>query len=204
MHLDRALFPPLFEQVRKVQETMRQYCLADDSIPLPKQNLRFAIEQEYDVSIEVYTVPLDSSLLRGMIEMYEGRSVIYVDGELSSAWTRYVFAKEASHHLLDDDEFHTTNPLGIIEYIVIDEDEIDGTVAAPKDVATESLTKFAAIELLFPFDMRRKCKEEVETGEKTLYSVAEYFDIPEHLVQFALSDLYADFSASVWAKIEDS
>ena len=68
MRLKRAAFPPLFEQVRKVQETMRTYCIEGDAIPIPMQNLRYAIEQEYGVKIDVYTVPLESDFLRGRFE----------------------------------------------------------------------------------------------------------------------------------------
>lgn len=187
MKLNGNFFPPLFEEVRKVQGTLWDYCLAGDSIPLPKDNLWYAVEQEYNVTVEVRTVPLGSSspLLRGMIEIYEDRSVIYIDGELGSAWTRYVFAKEICHHLVNNDEFRTANPLNVIEPIVLDETDIDGDAIYSPDVATEFLTKFAAVELLFPFEMRARCLLETGNGTETSYSIAEHFDIPEHLVQDA-------------------
>ena len=66
---------------------------------------------------------------------------------------------------------------------------------------SESLTKFAAIELLFPYEMRLICKKEVEAGEKSTYEISEHFDIPEHLVQYALSDLYMNFAKWTWNKL---
>ena len=77
-----------------MQATLRLYCIPGDAIPLPHDNLKYAIEQTYDVEITTYTVPLNSMLLRGSIEIYPEKSVIYIDDELNSAWTRYVFAKE--------------------------------------------------------------------------------------------------------------
>lgn len=180
---------------------MAQYCVAGDAIPLPKDNLKYAIEQEYNVSIDVYTVPLESTLLRGMFERYEGGSKIYLDGALSSAWTRYVFAKEVSHHLIANASFQTDDPYEMISAVLLDEKDIDGTGVAPLDVQSESITKYAAIEILFPYEMRVELKKQIESGEKTSYEIATYIDIPEHLVQFALSDAYMNFSASVWAEI---
>ena len=193
--LDRDRFPPLFQEVRRVRETLEQYCIAGDAIPVPRDNLKYAIEQEYDVKIEVYSVPLDTDLLRGLIEFYEWGSKIYLDGELNSAWMRYVFAKEASHHLLANSEYWTENPLNMIT-TVLDELPIDGI--ASLDVQSESLTKYAAIELLFPYNMRVELKKQIEDGEKSTYEISEDFDIPEHLVQYSLADPYMSFSTSIW------
>lgn len=201
MRLNGNLFPPLFNEVRKVQETMNRYCLAGDAIPVPKQNLKVAIQETYGVKIKIRTVPLDSSLFRGLIEIYDDHSMIYIDGLLNSAWTRYVHAKEVSHHLLSGEEFYTTNPIATIDYMVLDASDIDGLAPGPsKDVEAEVLTKFAAIEFLFPSEMRDQCKKEIvdPNHSATTYSIAEHFDIPEHIVQFALSDPYITHAKSVW------
>ena len=198
MKLDRRLFPPLFQEVASVQATLRLYCISGDAIPLPHDNLQYAIEQTYGVEITTYIVPLNSMLLRGSIEIYPEKSVIYVDGELNSAWTRYVFAKEACHHLLNGEDYHTNDPIAVIEDIILDESEIDGDHGAALDVQAETLTKFAAIELLFPREFRGTCKEEVEEGEKSTYEISTHFDIPEHLVQFALANNYMNFSRRIW------
>ena len=199
MKLDAALLLPLFRQVKQVQDALKSYCIAGDSIPLPNDNLQYAIEQIYGISIEVRLIPFDSDLLRGSIERYSDKSIIYIDRELNSAWTRYVFAKEVCHHLLDDDEFHTLDPVGIVETIVLDESPFNETNGfAHADVQSEFLTKFAAIELLFPQEFRENCKEEVKSGNKSMYQVSEYFDIPEHLIEVALAGRYMEFSDDVW------
>ena len=201
MKIDGALLVPLFQGVKRVQETMHSYCLASDSTPLLQDNLQYAIEHMYGITIEVRLVPLSSRLLRGLIERHPQKSVIYIDSELNSAWTRYVFAKEVSHHLLDDDEFHTLDPVAIAESIVMDESTFNETNGfARADVQSEFLTKFAAIELLFPQEFRENCKEEVKSG-KSMYQVSEYFDIPEHLIEFALTDYYMQLSKNVWDKV---
>ena len=202
MKLDGNLFPPLFREVRRVQETMWQYCIAGDSIPVQRDNLQFAIEQMYGVVIEPRFVPLGSRLLRGLIEIYPDKSIIYIDGELNSAWRHYVFAKEACHHLLDGENYYTLEPIKVIEAIVVEENEIDGEPSSSLDVQAEMLTKFAAIELLFPLEFRIECQADVKNGDRSTYEIAESFDIPEHLVQYALTDRYMDYSRHIWSQLD--
>ena len=201
MKISAVLFPPLFREVKKVQETLLLYSIAGDSIPLPNANLQYAIEQTYGVTIEPRTVPLDSNLLRGLFEKYDRRSIIYIDGELNSAWTRYVFAKEVCHYLLEGDEFLTIDLTKVIETIVLDDPEPSGDAALGSDVQAELLTKFAAIELLFPLEFMDLCKEEIDQGIKSSYEISVHFDIPEHLVQYALTDNYIGFSKNIWGNI---
>ena len=198
MKLDGNLFPLLFKEVEKVQDILRLYCLPGDAIPLPHDNLQYAIEQTYGVEITTRIVPLDSKLLRGSIKIYPKRSIIYIDSELNSAWTRYVFAKEACHHLLNGEDYHTDDLLTVIENIILGESEIDEERSSALDVQAEILTKYAAIELLFPREFRDNCEEEVRNGGKSTYEISAYFDIPEHLVQFSLAKNYVNFSRRIW------
>jgi hypothetical protein len=201
MKLNTALFPPLFGEVKKVQDTLVSYCIAGDTIPLPNDNLQYAIEQTYDVRISPCIAPLGSSLLRGLFEKYHHGSTIYIDGDLNSAWSRYVFAKEACHHLLSGDEFLTLDLTKVIKTIVLDDPEFNGSTTADSDVQSELLTKFSAIELLFPLQFRDQCKVEVDNGVKSSYEISVYFDIPEHLIQGALTDNYMSFSKHIWEKV---
>ena len=82
--------------------------------------------------------------------------------------------------------------------------EIEETNGFAQDVQSEILTKFAAIELLFPLEFRDHCKEEVEVGTKSIYDLSIYFDIPEHLVEYALADRYMRYSESIWAQVNEN
>ena len=201
MKLDQALFLPLFQEVKIVQDTLSTYCIAGDEIPIPQDNLQYAIEQTYGVKISTKIVPLGSTLLRGAIECYPKKSVIYIDEELNATWTRYVFAKEVCHHLLNGEEYRTNDLISVIEYVVLDESDIDGAHSVALDVQAEMLTKFAAIELLFPIEFRDIAKREVANGEKSTYEISAHFGIPEHLVQFAMSGHYMAFSRRIWDRI---
>ena len=117
-----------------MQDTLVSYCIAGDTIPLPNDNLQYAIEQTYDVKISPRIAPLGSSLLRGLFEKYHHGSTIYIDNELNSAWNRYVFAKEACHHLLSGDEFLTIDLTKVIKTIVLDDPEFNGSTTPDSDV----------------------------------------------------------------------
>ena len=203
MRFNGDVFVPLFRQVQRVREAMELYCIAADTIPGPMDNLKQAIEQTYDVTISLQIVPIDSSMLRGSIERYSKRTVINVDGELNSQWTRYVITKEMCHHLVDGDDFRTTDPTTVIETVILDDPELDKNGATAMDVQSEYLTKLAAIELLFPLTFRDKCIEEIARGKNTTYEISVYFDIPEHLVEYALTENYMKFSKATWARVEE-
>ena len=201
MLLDYKLFVPLFEQIRNVQRTLNDYCLAPDKVPVSLDDLKYAIEQEYGTRITHKLIPIRNELLRGMIEMYDDHSVIYVDSGLSHAWIRYVVVKEMSHHLVNDVEYWTIDPSAIIEHIV--QDGVgDAQEAAPLDVATEYLTKLAAVELLFPFSLREAARARIAQDEQTLYTTAEWLEMPEHLVEFALSDRYTELAQGIWKQLD--
>ena len=180
---------------------MKTYCISGDAIPISMDNLQFAIEQTYNVKIETRKVPLDSELVRGMIETYEGRSTIYIDDRLNLEWSRYVFAKEACHHLLKDPEFYTDDPIGIIKSVLWDVSVEDGNSTPSLDVLSEELTKFAVIELLFPIEFRDSCKAQINANEASIYDIAARFEIPMHLVEIALSDSYMAIATKIWGEI---
>ena len=113
--------------------------------------------------------------------------------------------KKLSHHLLDGQQFYTLDPAVVIEAIVLNESEIEETNGFHQDVQSEILTKFAAIELLFPLEFRDRCKNEVEVlGTKSTYDLSMYFDIPEHLIEYALTDRYMKYSKGIWAQVSRS
>ncbi len=180
---------------------MKAYCISGDAIPVSIDNLKFAIEHTYNVKIETRMVPLGSKLIRGMIEVYEGESIVYIDDKLNLAWSRYVFAKEACHHLLKGTEYYTDDPIGVIEDILLDVSVEDGSSTPGLDVQSEELTKYAVIELLFPMDFRDSCKNEINANNTSIYDIAARFEIPMHLVEIALTDVYMEFAKKVWGEI---
>ena len=102
-----------------------------------------------------------------------------------------------SHHLLSEEEFRTSDPTSVIETVVLDDPEFDETAMSAMDVQAEILTKFAAVEFLFPFSFRiQRKRESVST-----YKISAEFNIPENLVQAAMTKKYMDFSVEMWGLV---
>ena len=115
---------------------------------------------------------------------------------------RHLPIAEISHHLLHQDEYFSLNIMSTIDYIILDEREIDGDAVHPsKDIQAEMITKFSAMEFVFPYEFREISKAEIASGKTTAFAVAAHFDIPEHIVQYALSDKYMEYAKRVWAEI---
>lgn len=199
MRVKYAAIPAVFAEARKVREALREYCLAPDKVPVSLDDISRAIEHLYGIKITTRLVPLNSRLLRGMIEIYDKTATIYIDAELNTPMTRYVQVKEAAHVMIVNAENITKDPGAIIQFFVqaglLPKDD-DGN--HPDDILAEELTKFVAIELLFPHELRKAAQERIAANEDTLFTIAEWLHIPEHLVEFALSDTYMTLSNKIY------
>ncbi len=193
MRVKAAHLPVIFEEVRKVREWLARYCQGPDKVPVSLDDITTAIKELYGTEITTQLVPIDSPLLRGMIEIYDKKATISVDANLNTPNTRYVFVKEACHIMLLNAENATKDPGAIIEYYVHTRPDEDNG-AHPDEIVCEEITKYGAIELLFPPALRRAAKEKIAAGEATLFTIGEGLHISENLVEFALTDWYMDLS----------
>lgn len=195
MRLKVEALAAAFTEIKKIREAVNAYCLAPDKVPVSLDDITMAVEQTYDTTIEITLVPLNSRLLRGMIEIYPKRACIYIDAELNTPWTRYVQTKEVGHLMIINAENCTADPTALIEYCVQAGLLAKDDGEHPSDILTEEVTKFIAIELLFPPELRAPAKQRIADGADTLFTIAEWLHIPEHLVEFALTDSYMALSA---------
>jgi hypothetical protein len=199
MQVKIAALAAAFTEIKKVREAVNAYCLAPDKVPVSLDDLTMAVEQIYDIKISITLVPLNSRLLRGMIEIYPNRASIYIDAELNTPWTRYVQVKEIGHIMVMNADNCTNDPTALIEYCVQAGLLAKDDGEHPSDILTEEVTKFVAVELLFPPELREPAKRRIAAGEDTLFTIAEWLHIPEHLVEFALTDKYMGIAAALRA-----
>jgi hypothetical protein len=182
----------VFQEVRKVHAWLANYCGAADKIPVSLDDITTCVKDLYGTDLTTRLVKINSPLLKGMIEIYEGgKATVTVDAELNLADTRYVFVKEAFHVPLWKIENETKDPGLIIEHYVHKLPRENGD---HQDVLCEEITKYGAIEILFPPALRKDAKERILRGDATLFTIAEDLRIPEHLVDFALADGYMEIS----------
>jgi Zn-dependent peptidase ImmA (M78 family) len=199
MQVSLDALPVVFVEAKKVKEALDQYCLAPDKVPVSVDDILFAINELYGVSVTVKLVPLATSHVRGNIEIYEGLAVIHLNSALNLQTSRYVVVKEACHVMLMNAENCTEDPTSIIEFFVQEGLATNGNL--PADVLSEELTKFGAVELLFPHTLRQAAKERLASGADTLFTLSEWLAIPDHLVEYALSDRYMEMCARLRAKL---
>jgi hypothetical protein len=156
-------------------------------------DLTLGFEEMYGVKISTYLSPgHKGELLRGAYLRLGNQVGIYFDADLSEDWRRYVATKEMCHLILSDSDYFTQDPVTLIELLVYEETTpLDG--AAPLDLVSDSMTKLAAVELLFPHEYRDAAKAKLADGSKSIFGLAQDFQIPSHVIGFALSETYSGY-----------
>lgn len=187
MRIKKTAIKAALDEIRNVQGTLDQYCLAPGKIPVSMDDLTYCIEQQYEMKATMNLVPLEhaNERLRGAVKLYENRADIYVDSSLNLQWKRYVYTKELGHIMLNNTNNHTDDPTEVIE-LMIQEEGGNYDDAAPPDVESEWLAKMVARELLFPNEMRAASREELQAGTTTLFQLSEQFLIPESVVEICI------------------
>lgn len=199
---------PVFREVMRVRETLNAYCLSSDKVPVSLDDVEYAVTQEYGAEIEKKMLPFKSDLVRGLIRIWDARehgfklyAQTVIDSELNSAQTRYVQTKELCHIILHCADNCTPDPTCIIEYFVQDGMRVINGDGDPIDAKNEKLADVAAYELLFPHDLRSAAKARIAANEDSIFGVADWLDIPEHVVEAVLADRYIHFADHVWSKL---
>lgn len=202
MHTDIKHLTDFFRGVKHIREVVEQYCLAPDMSETSIDDLTFAFEQMYQVSVEYYLAPdLRDQLLRGMYLRNNATIKIYLDDTLSPQWRRYVAVKELCHLILHDADYMTVDPGSLIELLIYEETTPqDGE--APLDLVADMWAKRAAHEFLFPYDNRASARAKMERGEETLFSIAQKFGVPEHVIEWTLNETYAQLCDQVWTTLK--
>jgi Zn-dependent peptidase ImmA (M78 family) len=145
-------------------------------------------------------VPFEATFLRGLIERYANKVIIYVRKNQDEDWKRFVTIKELCHIVIDEKEDWSASGASIIKNL-ISEHKLNKMTAAPRAVQSEIFAEIAAIELLYPFNARAADIVALDYGSMTLARIAGYYKIPEAIVERALSENYAELAAYCWSLI---
>jgi hypothetical protein len=176
----------------RFQRGMNALYTGEIRAPVSIDEIVHAVENKYNIKVEINIVPIDSKHVHGLVEIWDDKIVIHVDSEKPEATRRYIITKEIVHRIIWTAESETKNPSILIE-ILVQQHLMDGTGNdIPKDVESEGLALFGAIELLFPMNLRYEAKRRLtqEGDVVTPFIIAEELKIPAYIVEFALSDRY--------------
>ena len=115
MLVDRAKIEIVFRKVRQVQGEIRAYCLAPDRPDLPVEDFQRIVSQMYNIEILKFSVPFEGSFVRGMLERYRNKAIIYIKKGMGEEWTRFVAVKEMCHIVNDEEEDWSVNGVSTIK-----------------------------------------------------------------------------------------
>ena len=198
---------PAFLEVQRVRETLARYSLAGAVIPASLDDIEQAICEEYDAIVEKKVLPFKSDLVRGLIRIWGPRdnrklfAQTVIDSELNLGQSRYVQAKELCHVMLFHKESCTLDPTQIIAHFV--QESVVVANSNVLDLKNETLADVCAFELLFPHDLRAAAAERIAAKHDTNFSIADWLEIPEHVVEQILEAGYMEFANEVWALVND-
>lgn len=145
-------------------------------------------EQEGSYEIILKARDWDAKQLFGMLERFQKRAEITYSRRLNECWTRYVQAKELSHLLIDDSHSQTTDPVSLVESLILDI-EINGVgVFTPVD--SERMAAIMAVELLVPHEERAYISE-LLSQNKGVDDIALIYKTPAKVIELCLSDKYS-------------
>lgn len=183
-----------FDRARLVNEVYWNHTEGDEKgRRVSVMNLWKAVEKIIDLPIHRLFVDAGGDFLRGLTERYPDRVEIYVSLNQPEPWQRFTFVKELCHALCDGEEEFSTDGLTTLRALT---KTLDINGATPV-VRAESFAEVIAVELLYPWEFRRKDKE-LGTPPSSL---AEEFGIPARWIEASLTDNYLDTCDLLWGLI---
>jgi Zn-dependent peptidase ImmA (M78 family) len=192
-----------FRQVDYVRDVLREYCLSHDKVPVSVDDLLDAVKQMYGYALITYPMPVQVSHLRGMIVLKDDKTgSIYFDPDMPRPVQRFVCVKEMAHAVILTEANLTLDPTNIIEHYVNEGNCFAAEATA--DIASEEIAKFIALELLFPRALRAKAKAAIADGSATMRTTGQWLELPENMVEFALSERYERQCDKIWGLVEAS
>lgn len=171
----------VYRQVQTAKEHMSTYALSNGALKLSVEDLRWCIEDMLGISIEVHEVSFDADHVRGMVERYADRAVIYVRADQSSDYKRYVCTKELCHLLIDQPDDLSILGTKTIEDLLVYGSPSSAEIAPPP-AQSEKFAELAALELMYPFEFRQADAKKLEEKKITAKKIALEHEIPEFVV----------------------
>lgn len=190
----------VFEVAKKINHAL--WMGGVDSQFMSVDELLEHISATYDVQIDLAVVDVENDHVLGFIERYEGgrRARVYLVKNMGPRQKRLVAVKELCHVAIDIQEDFSTDALDTLERMVTVGFDPD----APENAAvrSERLAEMVAWELLYPHENRRADRDALTRHEITIGSLAQRYQVPEHVVEMVLRSPYLDMCDKYWAMVQ--
>jgi Zn-dependent peptidase ImmA (M78 family) len=203
MHSDIKHLVNLFKGVRDVRAELSKELVPEGETVHSVPQIVTAFEKVYAVKIRRFKVPdLKDNLVRGAYLSFGQDVRILIDKNLPPDWERYITVKELCHLILTDPEYMTEEPVALLEAMIHEETTpLDGE--APLDLVSDMWAKWAAYEILFPHEDREEAAKTLPSNDTAMFALAEKYEVPEHVVDWVLSETHMQTCKAAWGKLQD-
>lgn len=183
--------------VQQWRETIATYCIAGDRAELSVDDALHCITQMYGFPVSYEELEFPATFLKGMVRRYaDGRAEVFVRRNLELNDRRFTAIKEASHILIDEEGFFSTDVVSTIDALIFEYAATEGE-ASENPVQSEVLAEAAAMTLMYPPECHAEDIRRREAGELTVARIASHHGVPEFLVRRSLSDHHQEFLSAV-------
>lgn len=205
MLIDSGQIKKVLSKVRVAQEHLDSSSISDNSQILDVGSFHRAIEEIYNLTIEMVKVSFQADHLRGKVERYEGnRARILIKAQQAAEFIRFVTVKELCHLMIDETDDWSSHGVDTItglqkEWQLIGENGT-GHEDPVDSLKSEMLAEIAAIEMVYRRTYRANDVIKIRAQETTIAKIALEHDIPEYAVDHALR--HNDILESCWTELE--
>lgn len=197
MHANIDHLIRLFRGVMLVRDALTVFGQSPNRAAPEIRDMKRAFSEAFGVKItRRVTASNTSDSLRGLYLRLDSDVTILLSAGMDPFWERFVSVKEMCHLILSDPEYRTNSPSDLIEAMVLQPAEGE----APNDLTSDMWCRYAAIELLYPYEARMADLDQVSQGRQSIFSLSQYYEIPEHVIEMAISDTYMEISREAWRK----
>jgi hypothetical protein len=191
VHLDPQKVIAVLEKVRVVREHLAKYCHKPQNHLLSIMDLHWAVEDIYQLKIEMWEVSYDAIYSQGTIERWkDNRARILIRSDQSDFDRRFTTVKELSHIIIDEKDDWSIFGVETIKGLVTEwrfTIENNGGLNNPtRPLQSELLAVLAAIELMYPFEFREADIEKLNQNQTSITKIALTHEAPEHCIEDAL------------------
>lgn len=191
MVIDDEKITAVLQKTRVVREHLAKICAKPQGPVLRIMDLHWAVEDIYQLKIEMLKVSFEAEHMRGMLERYSNDTArILVRANQPPEMIRFVAVKELCHLIIDekDDWSHigteTIKEL-LKEWELAAKDGV-GLKCPPNALQSEFLAEIAAMELIYPFEFRDPDLAKLEGRQTTIAKIALEHKAPAFGIEQAL------------------
>jgi hypothetical protein len=154
------------------------------------EQLQDIVQEATGVSIEKYEVAFEATYLKGRIERYDGgkKAIIHIRANQTLDWKRFVTAKELIHILLDGSEHFSPYGDKTLDEL-IRKGHFGLASLGPPGIGpaqSEIVAEIAALEVLYPRNLREPDVNALAAGEITRVQIAHRYGIPPNYAATAI------------------